>query len=66
MQTTMCSINVHITKDEKWSVTVKDEKGETECLSETKDEKAIIDLLSQMSGKKHRKEPEKLEIDTGR
>lgn len=62
VQTTMCLIKVCITREEKWSVTVTGEKGETRCLSETKDEKAIMDLLSQMSGQEHSKDRKDLGI----
>lgn len=62
MQTTMCSIKVCTTEGEEWSVTVTDKKGQTKCLSETKDEKAIKDLLSQMSGKQNSQDRKKLGI----
>lgn len=62
MQTTMCSIKVCTTEGEEWSVTVTDKKGQTKCLSETNDEKAIKDLLSQMSGKQNSQDRKKLGI----
>ena len=65
MQTTMCSIKVCTTKEKKWSVTITGENGETECLSETRDEEAIKRLLRQMSGKKYSDERKKLNIHAG-
>lgn len=64
MPTTMCSIKVCITEQKEWSVTATDENGKTVVLSETNDEKAIIDLLSKMSGRKHSKDREELNINT--
>ncbi len=64
MQTTMCSIKVCTTEQKEWSVTVTDENGETVVLSETNDEMAIKDLLSQMSGRKQSENREKLGIYT--
>ena len=65
MQTTMCSIKVCTTKEKEWSVTTTGVKGETACLSKTRDEKAINRLLSQMSGKRHSDERENLNICAG-
>ena len=60
----MCSIKVCTTEQEEWSVTLTTENGETKLLSETNDEKAIKDLLSQMSGRKHSEHREELGIHT--
>ncbi len=62
MQTTMCSIKVCTTQQKEWSVTVTDENGEKVALSETNDEMAIKDLLSQMSGRKHSEDRKELGI----
>ena len=64
MQTTMCSIKICTTEEKEWSVTVTKENGETEGLSSSKSEKEIRDLLSNMSGKNHADEREKMRIGT--
>ena len=64
MQTTMCSIKVCTTEKEEWSVTVTNENGETECLSSSKSEKEVRDLLSNMSGKNHADKREEMRIGT--
>ena len=50
MQTTMCSIRVCVKEIEEWSVEKIGKDGEVEFLSEAIEEKALENLLSEMSG----------------
>ena len=64
MQTTMCSFKVCTAKQEEWSVTVTNENGETKCLSSSKSETEIRDLLSNMSGHNHANDRKEMGIGT--
>ena len=64
MQTTMCSFKVCTAKQEEWSVTVTNEEGQTKCLSSSKTETEIRDLLSNMSGTNHANDRNEMGIGT--
>lgn len=64
LQTTMCSIKVCTTEQKEWSVSVTTKDGEKQLLSQTTNEKAIKDLLSEMSGEEYSGERKKLGINT--
>lgn len=64
MQTTMCSFEVCTTKAKEWSVTIKDENGETVRQESSENEKDVRDLLSNMSGKEHANKRKEMGIGT--